>query len=268
LLGPLEVLFEAAGLPGYRLPPDLERLYGRLGFPRRVVYSNFVSSVDGVVTLGSRPQAGSLISGKYPADRFAMGMLRACADAVIIGAGTLRGSPGHIWTPAHVYPGLTTSFAELRSSLGRAPDPQLVLITATGKLDLAHPAVVKGALVLTTAAGAKALGRRLPAASEVVALGRGKTVDLVRALGELRKRGLNVLLTEGGPHLMGELMRRRLLDEVFLTISPVTAGRGSNERLGMVEGVELMPRTTIANTLLSVRRHGEYLFLRYGIENV
>jgi len=65
-------------------------VYGRLGFSTPVVYSNFVSSVDGVVTLGSKPSAGSVISGKYPADRFLMGLLRACADAVLIGAGTLR----------------------------------------------------------------------------------------------------------------------------------------------------------------------------------
>ena len=113
MLRPLEVLFET-DLPGYRLPVDLKRLYGRLGFPRRVVYSNFVSSLDGVVTLGGRPQAGSLISGKYPADRFVMAMLRACADAVVVGAGTLRGSPGHLWTASHVYSDLAASFATLR----------------------------------------------------------------------------------------------------------------------------------------------------------
>src|SRR5216684_7319202 len=105
MLRPLDVLYETE-LPGYPLPPDLERLYGRLGFSGAVVYSNFVSSLDGVVSLGSRPSAGSVISGKYPADRFLMGLLRACADAVLIGAGTLRGTPGHVWTPAHVFPDL------------------------------------------------------------------------------------------------------------------------------------------------------------------
>jgi riboflavin biosynthesis pyrimidine reductase len=264
MLRPLEVLFEA-DLPGYPLPADLERLYGRLGFPRRVVYSNFVSSLDGVVSLGARPQSGSLISGKYPADRFVMALLRACADAVVVGAGTLRASPGHLWTPSHVYPNLSASFAALRRSLGRTPEPPLVLITAGGRLDFRHPALVKGALVLTTAAGAKSLGRRLPPASEVVVLGRGKTLDLARAFEELRKRGYEVLLTEGGPHLMGELIRRRLLDQAFLTISPITAGRRREKRLGMVAGVELMPKTEVSSTLLSVRRHGEYLFLRYRL---
>lgn len=52
VLTPFEVLFEAE-LPDYQLPEELNRLYGRLGFPDRVVYSNFVWSLDGVVSLGS-----------------------------------------------------------------------------------------------------------------------------------------------------------------------------------------------------------------------
>jgi riboflavin biosynthesis pyrimidine reductase len=266
MLRPLEVLFETE-LPGYPLPADLEQLYGRLGFPGRVVYSNFVSSLDGVVSLGARPSAGSVISGKYPADRFVMGLLRSCADAVVVGAGTLRGSPGHIWTGSHIYPELKASFAALRQSLGRAPEPQLVLITASGKLDVTHPALVRGAIVLTTAAAAKLLRRRLPPASQVVVMGRGRSLDLGRAFGELRKLGYEVLLTEGGPHLMGSLIRSRLLDEMFLTFSPVAAGRDREKRLGMIEGVELPLKTELWNRLLSARRHGDYLFLRYRLEH-
>jgi hypothetical protein len=95
VLSAFEVLFEA-DLPSYALPDELRAIYGRLGFADRVVYSNFVSSLDGVVTLGSGVSAGSVISGKNPADRFLMGLLRACADVVVIGAGTMRATPGHL----------------------------------------------------------------------------------------------------------------------------------------------------------------------------
>jgi riboflavin biosynthesis pyrimidine reductase len=261
-LAPFEVLFEAES-PEYKLPFDLQHLYGRLGFATPVLYSNFVSSVDGVVTLGSTPSAGSVISGKYAADRFLMGLLRACADAVIIGAGTMRATPGHLWTPGHVYPDLATEFTVLRSNLGRSREPKLVVVTASGEIDAAHPAVVKGAIVMTTEAGAKAIGSRLPATCEVVTVGNGKTLVMGDALVELRSRGLKVLLTEGGPHLMGQLLEKGLLDEAFLTISPVMAGRDKESRLGMVEGVELMPKRAVWSTLLSARRHGDYLFLRY-----
>jgi riboflavin biosynthesis pyrimidine reductase len=265
-LAPFEVLYEA-DLPAYKLPVDLQQLYGRLGFAGTVVYSNFISSVDGVVTLGSTPSAGSVISGKDPADRFLMGLLRACADAVVIGAGTMRATPGHLWTPAHVYPSLATEFTSLRSNLGRSREPVLVLLTAGGKLDFSHPALVKGAIVVTTAAGAKKIGHRLPPTCEVIAMGKGKTLDLGKTISELRGRGLKVLLTEGGPHVMGQLIDERLLDEAFLTISPVIAGRKDERRLGMVEGVELLPKRGAWSDLLSARRHGDYLFLRYRLKD-
>jgi riboflavin biosynthesis pyrimidine reductase len=260
---PFEVLYEAGDLPAYKLPADLHHLYGGLGFAKRVVYSNFVASLDGVVTLGAKPSAGSTISGKYPADRFLMGLLRACADAVLIGAGTLRATPGHLWTPAHVYPELATEFLALRSALGRSTEPQLVVVTASGELDASHPAMVKGAIVLTTADGANAIGRRLPKSCEVVTLGTGKRLDVGKAMAGLRSRGLDVILTEGGPHLVGQLIEAGLLDEAFLTVSPVIAGRKDDKRLGMVEGVELLPNRSVWTGLSSARRHGEYLFLRY-----
>ena len=261
-LAPFEVLYEAE-LPAYKLPFDLQHLYGRLGFSTPVVYSNFVSSLDGVVTLGSKPSAGSIISGKQPADRFLMGLLRACADAVVIGAGTLRATPGHLWTPAHVYPSLATEFTALRSNLGRATEPQLVVVTASGDVDATHPALVRGAIVVTTADGKRAIGSRLPATCEIVEMGKGKSLDLGKTIAELRSRGLKVLLTEGGPHLLGQLIDAGLLDEAFVTISPVIAGRKDERRLGMVEGVELLPKRGVWGSLLSARRHGDYLFLRY-----
>ena len=261
-LEPFDVLYEA-DVPSYKLPADLHHVYGKLGFKTPVVYSNFVSSLDGVVTLGPKPSAGSIISGKNPADRFLMGLLRACADAVVIGAGTLRATPGHLWTPAHVYPELATEFTGLRSSLGRSLEPALVVVTASGEMDFSHPALVKGALVMTTVAGAKKIGGRLPATCELVAMGEGKSLDLGKTIAELRDRGCHVLLTEGGPHLTGQLIDKGLLDEVFLTISPVVAGREDERRLGMVEGVELLPMRGVWSNLLSARRHGDFLFLRY-----
>ncbi len=228
---PFEVLFEA-DLPSYALPQELGRLYGRLGFAERVVYSNFVSSLDGVVPLGS---------------------------------GVSRATPGHLWTPAHVFPDLAVEFAALRKTLDLSAEPRLVLLTATGDLDFKHPALVNGAIVLTTKAVARQIARRLPPACEVIALGAGKTLDIKRAFNELPKMGFEVVLTEGGPSLLGELVKAGLVDEMFLTLSPVLAGRNKERRLGMVEGVELLPKIAVWSRLLSARRHGEFLFLRYGL---
>jgi len=55
------------------------------------------------------------------------------------------------------------------------------------------------------------------------------------------------------------------VDELFLTVSPVLAGRlASVRRLGLVEGVELLPATRIAPRLLSLRTSGDHLFARYA----
>src|SRR5258708_7431748 len=66
-LEPFDIRYEA-DLPAYKLPADLHHLYGRLGFADRVVYSNFLSSLDGVVTLLSNPSAASLTRVTDPPD--------------------------------------------------------------------------------------------------------------------------------------------------------------------------------------------------------
>jgi riboflavin biosynthesis pyrimidine reductase len=217
-----------------------------------------------VVAVEGAVSSGSLISGRNPGDRFLMALLRACADAVLLGAGTLRQTPGHIWTPAHVFPDLAASFAELRSRLGREPEPRLALVTRSGDIDASHPAVQAGALVLTTEEGARRLRGRLPATCTIHALGGGDDVDLGDAVGFLRAEGMPVILTEGGPTVMGHLLRRRLVDELFLTVSPVLAGRSPEARRdGLVEGVLLLPDAAVRARLAGVRRHGDHLFLRY-----
>ena len=245
---------------------ELQRIYGGLGFGPEVVYSNFVESIDGVTTLGSGPSAGSAISGRNQADRFLMGLLRAMADAVVIGAGTLRATPGHHWTPEHIFPDLTEAFADLRVELGRKPRPRLVLLTASGNVATSHAAVVGGATVVTTKGGASSLRGRLPDSCDLIVIGEGGDVDVASALNELRDRGCKVILTEGGPHVMGELIANDLLDEAFVTISPVVAGRDGEERLGMVAGAELLPGRGVWTRLLSARRHGDFLFLRYRMK--
>jgi riboflavin biosynthesis pyrimidine reductase len=264
MLEPFEVLLDRQ-VSQYPMPAELERVYGRLGFGTHEVYANFVASLDGVVSLGSTPSAGSVISGRNSADRFLMGLLRACADAVVIGAGTMRATPGHHWTPSHVAPEFASDFADLRQRLGRRPEPRLVVLSASGAIDAGHVAIQRGATVVTSERMAKELAHRLPASCDVIGVGAGAEVDLALAVGELRARGYEMLLTEGGPHVMGDLMGGGLVDEIFLTISPVVAGRGDSERLGMVAGTELLPANGAWSHLVSARSHGDFLFLRYRL---
>ena len=85
-LVPLESLYDMERGSDLPLPPDLAALYGRLQFPlhpgRPYVIGNFVSTLDGVVTLNVPGQSGGgPISGFNPHDHLVMGLLRAVADA-------------------------------------------------------------------------------------------------------------------------------------------------------------------------------------------
>jgi riboflavin biosynthesis pyrimidine reductase len=94
----------------------------------------------------------------------------------------------------------------------------------------------------------------------------GGAVDLAAAVAELRARGHGIVLSEGGPTTFGSLLEGGLAGELFLTISPRLAGRsGIDERLGLVEGVSLLPNREVAGRLLSARRDGDHLFLRYEV---
>jgi riboflavin biosynthesis pyrimidine reductase len=239
---------------------------GSFGLPSPSLYANFVETLDGVVAIRSEPRSNRLLSGSSDADRFVMGLLRACADAVLLGSGTLHGSPTTLWTAERAYPAAADAFAELRSRLGLAPLPELAVLTASGALDPAHPALEQGAVVLTTEAGAERARPRLPASVEVVAVGGGTEVDPGAAVAFLRERGRRSILSEAGPHVFGSLVAAGLVDELFLTVSPLLAGRAeAGGRLGLVEGRELLPGRGAPARLLGVRRHDAHLFLRYGL---
>ena len=264
---PLELLSEPAGLPAFDLPDELRKLYpGTLGFPADWLFANFVATIDGVVSLPGVPGANRLIADASEADRFVMGLLRACADVVLIGSGTLKGSPRAVWTAEAAFPETAPSYLELRRVLGLPEQPAVAIVTSGAAFPVDHPILVRRPVVLTTEEGAARLQPSLPGA-EVVSVSAGERVDLAAAVDALRVRGYGRILSEGGPHLFGSLLAAGLLDELFLTVSPVVAGRPAlaGAVLSLVEGVALLPGQRVAPELRGIRRHGDHLFLRYAV---
>jgi len=266
-LRPLELLFEGAGLEAFDLPDELAALYGGpLGFPAERLYANFVTSLDGVTAIPDAVQSSHLIAGGSDSDRLLMGLLRACADAVLIGAGTLAASPRSVWTAEHAYPPAAGLYAELRRRRVRPPAPTLAVLSGHGEIDPAHPGLAERSLVLTSEQGAARLCGALPDSAVLVPLGSSTSLDPVRVIEALRAGGHQLILCEGGPTLFGALAGAGLVDELFLTLSPVLAGRPSDEpRLSLLEGTGLMPERTAAARLLSLRRAASHLFLRYEL---
>jgi riboflavin biosynthesis pyrimidine reductase len=266
MIEPLELLWEETGLPDFDLPPEIRALYtGTLGFERPSLILNFVSTIDGIVSIPVTPRSNRLISDQSDHDRFVMALLRACADVVLISSGTLNGSPQGLWNATDAYPPAAAAIGDLRRRLGLPPEPAFAVLTASGSIDPQHPALAAGALVLTTASGAAVLEGRLRDGLEIVVLPGETRVDLTAAIAHLHARGLTAILSEAGPTVFGALLAEGLADELFLTVSPLLAGRsGDDVRLGLVEGIGLLPTVRVAGQLRGVRRHGEHLFLRYG----
>ncbi len=266
MIEPLALLAEDENLPRWDVPAELERLYGgAIGLSEPCVVANFVESLDGVVAVPRLPGSHAVISGGSEADRFVLALLRACADAIVIGSGTLLASPHGTWRVDRAYPPAADAFAELRARRGRREQPLLAIVTTGGSLDPAHPVLETGALVLTTEEAAPRLRAAVPEATEVVAVSKGDAVDMGAAVDVLRAHGCSVIVSEAGPTLFAHLIASRLVDELFLTVSPLIAGRAADARFGLVEGVELLPDTRVAGRLRSVRTHGSHLFLRYAL---
>ena len=263
------------------LPPGLAEMYdGDLHFgtspaERPFVIANFVSTLDGVVSYGSKRQAGgSTISGSDPGDRFIMGLLRASSDAVIVGARTVHDvSPEGLWIPEYTYPDAKQLYREYRVNILHKPEyPLLVVVSGSGRLELERaifrtPGVLT--VVITTSAGREALvtagATNLPSVQIYALDATGGTIDPLAILRLLYKHfEVKKLLHEGGPTLFGQFLAAEVVDELFLTLSPQIAGRKSESiRPAIVQGTEFTPDCAPWFQLLSVKQRAEHLYLRY-----
>jgi len=261
---PIEVLYDSQGLAGSDLGPELASLYGgNLGIRRPTVYANFVSSIDGIVAVPGPVESGRALSGAEEADRFVMGLLRGFADAVVVGAGTFRRAAGDLWYPEAICPEGGAELVNLRRRLGLREHPAFVVVTASGVIDTSQ-AALRESLVMTTPQGEARLRGLLPKGSTVVVMGQAP-IAAQSMLDFLRKSGFERILVEGGPTLLGHFLEANLVDELFLTTTPRLYGRvPGDQRRSLLEGGDFEGR---AATLMSLRRHGSFLFARYGIRS-
>jgi riboflavin biosynthesis pyrimidine reductase len=268
---------------GAVLPEGLRARYdGNLSFPpapgeRPYCIANFVSTLDGVVSFSIPGQSeGAQISNSNEEDRFIMGLLRASADAVVVGSGTLQAAgPRGSWLPEAVYPAAKDLYQKYRTEVLRKLEyPLVVIVTGTGGLDLAsavfHTPRTR-VLILTTEQGKRRLsqsGSEVLASVEVEVLSKGaKRISPFAILQFLkREAGVELLLHEAGPTLFGEFLAGGFMDELFLTVAPQIAGRvAGHPRPGLVDNVQFSPATAPWWKLLSAKTAADYLFLRYRV---
>jgi riboflavin biosynthesis pyrimidine reductase len=264
--------------------------YGRLGFPaphdeRPWIYANFVQSIDGVASFKGKHAAGADIS-QSAEDRWLMDLLRAHADAILTGVNTLieetLSMPGVNGGRGPVYHIEEGPLRELRAKLGRAVE-KVIFVTASAAIDPRAYRVFDGdlmqAFVLTTASGAARLKARDPR-TQIIVAGEDKTIDLAKAMQLLRSEmRVRYLLCEGGPTLYGSMARAGLIDEKFVTVSPVEVGllappeqeilptEKSGGMMNLRPTTFMFPGFTKENApwyrWMSCRRVGDHQFNRY-----
>ncbi len=286
-LQPFEVLFDYADPSPFQ--DSAFAPYGNFGFPpapqgRPWIYTNFVQSLDGITSLLGEYASGQYISQSRH-DRWLMDLLRANADGLIMGMATLseerrlRGPDSR----GIVFQVVEPTMHDLRTHLGKGRERN-IFVTRGENLDLSQFKVFDGDLVDAAIVTSPSGGERLRAQGThphlaIVTAGQGETLDLPAAIVKLRTDlGIEHLLCEGGPTLYGTLARADLIDEKFLTVSPIEVGQAvppNQPRLPAEEKVVSLLRPTVfggpgltKDTMsrwqwLSCRKAGDHQFNRY-----
>jgi riboflavin biosynthesis pyrimidine reductase len=181
-----------------------------------------------------------------------MGLLRASADAVMVGSGTLhQTAPEHLFVADSAYPAAHDLYARYRSeALKKTAPPLQVVVSGSGRVDLTR-AIFRTlgirALITTAQVGLDLLeanGVGSLVSTELRSLA-GPIISPASVLELLRTEfGVSLLLHEGGPTLFGRFMAAGCVDELFLTIAPQLAGPDLQSlRPGFIAGVEFGPET-------------------------
>jgi riboflavin biosynthesis pyrimidine reductase len=216
----------------------------RAGAERPYTFLNMIATADGRAARDGRTHT---LGGA--ADLALLLELRAAADAVLVGTGTLR---------AEGYGQLVRAPARRarRAAAGLPEDPLFVVISRG--LDVPWDAALfadpgQPVLVYT---GTPGTAPDVAAPVEVVRL---PEATLPTALADLRTRGVRALLCEGGPTLSRALLVAGLVDELFLTVAALLTG--DEREPNIIAGGRLPEDAEL--TLRWVLRHGDELFLRY-----
>ncbi|MFE0379360.1 pyrimidine reductase family protein [Streptomyces inhibens] len=238
-------LDELADAYAYPAADDPART-GRTGWLR----ANMVSSMDGAAHHEGRSQPLS-----SDADMRIFGVLRGLADAVVVGAETVRKEG---YRPARA----REAFAARRAAARQGPAPAIAVVTAGLGLDFSLPLFTEPLVptLVLTGAGAPAdrVAKARAAGAEVLFAGEGLGVDPTRVAGVLAERGHARLLTEGGPKLLGQFAAAGALDEMCLSLAPVVAV-GDAPRIMDGPAVPVPERFALA----SVLEEAGFLFTRY-----
>jgi len=219
---------------------------------RPFVFINMAMSIDGKITSSTR-EFPTFTSQK---DRLHMDKLRAQADAILIGAQTLRADN----PPLHV-----RDKAMQKERQGLKKPEGLIYVLVSGSLEgldvhsqfFAGPASRR---IIATKNQIEA--GHVEKYAEIWRLGENE-VDLVALLERLYKQGVSYLLVEGGALINWGFFSKNLVDELYITIAPTIFGGSLAPTPVSGSGFQMDLRKRLR--LLDVKVEDSELFCRYQV---
>ncbi|MFH8366680.1 pyrimidine reductase family protein [Streptomyces sp. NPDC018031] len=220
------------------------------GCPGGWLRANMVSALDGAAHHQGRSQPLS-----SAADMRIFGVLRGLADAVVVGAQTVRQEG---YRPARA----REAFAARRAAAGQPPAPAIAVVSASLDLDFTAPLFTEPLVPTLVLTGEQAPADRVAearaAGAEVLVAGSGAMVEPAAVVAALAARGFTRLLTEGGPRLLGQFAAAGALDELCLSLAPLMV---SGDAARITSGPVLVEPERFR--LASVVEEAGFLFTRY-----
>jgi len=177
----------------------------------------FVQSRDG--NTGARDPS-SLGGGDTDKHLIYEGLSRVASDAVVAGAETIRGGDVvfSVWHPELV---------GLRASLGKPRHPMQVLATLRG-LDFEHTLLLNvpeiPVALLTVAPCITLMQDELASRPWITTIVMDRPEELPGAFERLRAMGVRQMSCVGGRHVATQLIDHGLVQDVYLTTSPIRGG--------------------------------------------
>jgi 5-amino-6-(5-phosphoribosylamino)uracil reductase len=210
-------------------------------------------SVDGYLDDASPDRL--ILSG--PEDLDEVDALRAGADAILVGAGTIRADNPRLLIRAE-------RRVAARAAAGLPPHPLRVTVTATGDLDPAARFFTGPGTPLVYAATAALAAARTNLNGKAVVIDAGAELSLAAVIRDLgTERNVASLLIEGGAVILRDVLAANLADELRLAIAPFFVGDQSAPRFALPARYPHDPAAPM--TLASVRRIGDLVVAHYRL---
>ena len=208
-------------------------------------------SLDGLID--DTAEQRLLLSNDEDFDR--VDAVRAEADAILVGATTVRRDN----------PRLLVRSAErrqARAACGKPDSPIKVTISGSGDLDPRAKFFTAGdgdKLVYSATSSVAKATARLSGVATVV--DSGDPIDLHRVLADLRARGVQRLMVEGGASVHTQFLAAGLVDELHLIIAPFFVGDDAAPRFVNPASFAHGPDRRLH--LAEARQIGDCVLLRY-----